>query len=149
MAGLEVTVGKPKTPWHLWVIGIVLVLWNSGGCYDYLMTVTNNQAYLSVMTPEQQAYYASIPTWFTALFAVSVWGGLLGSLLLLLRMRVALPVYLVALATYLISCVYTFGFSDAAQIMGTAGTVFSVVILLIALFEVWYARLMTRRGVLR
>ena len=36
-----------KTPWHLWVIGIVATLWNAGGAYDYTMTQTRNMDYLT------------------------------------------------------------------------------------------------------
>lgn len=31
-----------RAPWHLWLIGIIAVLWHAGGAFDYLMTQTNN-----------------------------------------------------------------------------------------------------------
>jgi len=31
-----------KTPIHLWVVGILAILWNSIGAVDYLMTQTQN-----------------------------------------------------------------------------------------------------------
>jgi hypothetical protein len=41
------------TPWHLWVIGIVALLWSGMGAMDYVMTQTRNAAYMSAFTPEQ------------------------------------------------------------------------------------------------
>lgn len=29
---------RVATPWHLWVVGVVAVLWNAFGCWDYTMT---------------------------------------------------------------------------------------------------------------
>ena len=27
-----------KTPWHLWVVGVVSLLWNGFGGYDFIMS---------------------------------------------------------------------------------------------------------------
>ena len=40
------------TPKQLWGIGIVAVLWNCMGCFDYLMTQTHNEAYTGSFSPE-------------------------------------------------------------------------------------------------
>ena len=70
-----------KTPWHLWAVGAVALLWNSYGGYDYVMTQTNNAAYLAHFTAEQRAYFDSFPLWMEAVWAIGVWGGLLGGIL--------------------------------------------------------------------
>ena len=58
-----------KAPWHLWLIGIVTLLWNAGGLYDFLMTNWNAESYLAHFTPEQQSYFADYPTWL-----IPIWG---------------------------------------------------------------------------
>jgi len=35
-----------RVPWHLWVVGVVAVLWNSIGAYDYVMTMYGGTDYL-------------------------------------------------------------------------------------------------------
>ena len=82
-----------RTPRHLWVIGIVALLWNAIGAFDYLMTQTKNAAYLSGFPPEQLAFFYGLPAWVVAAWALAVWGGVLGSVLLLLRRRLAVPVF--------------------------------------------------------
>ena len=52
-----------KTPWHLWVIGIIALLWNSVGAMDYYMTQTRNEDYMSQFTPEQLAYFYGFASW--------------------------------------------------------------------------------------
>ena len=46
-----------KTPWHLWAVGIISLLWNAFGAFDYVMTKLKNPAYMAAFTPEQQAYF--------------------------------------------------------------------------------------------
>src|SRR3546814_17451825 len=49
-----------KTPWHLWVVGGLSLLWNAIGAFDYTMTKMDNAAYLAGFTPEQIAYFQSL-----------------------------------------------------------------------------------------
>ena len=61
-------------PWHLWLIGILSVLWGSMGCLDFTMTQTRNMAYLEAggFTPEQIEFFVSFPLWANPLWAVAV-----------------------------------------------------------------------------
>src|SRR3954466_4951009 len=91
---------------HLWIVGILALLWNAYGCYDYLMTVTSNQAYLAAFPADQLAYYNSLPAWLTGFWALGVWGGLAGSLLLLARSRHAIPAFAVSVLGIVVSFGY-------------------------------------------
>ena len=137
-----------KTPWHLWVVGALALLWNGYGGYDYVMTQTNNAAYLAQFTAEQRAYFDSYPMWMEAVWAVGVWGGVLGAVLLLLRMKWAFHAFLASLIAFAISVVFG-QMSVGAALMGTTGMVFSAAIFLLGLGFVMYSRMMTRKGVLR
>ena len=136
------------TPWHLWAVGVLALLWNGFGGYDYVMTQTANAAYLAQYTPEQRAYFDSFPMWMEAVWAIGVWGGVLGSLLLLLRSKWAFHAFLASLVAFAVSVVYG-QTSGGAAVMGTTGVVFSAVIFLLGLGFVMYSRMMTRKGVLR
>lgn len=138
-----------RTPWHLWLVGVLAVLWNGFGAYDYIMTQTENAAYLAQFTAEQRAYFASYPTWMEAVWAIGIWSSVAGSILLLLRMRWAFHAFVLSTAAYALSLVYSFVLSDGAEIMGQTGAIFSAVILAIMLFLIWYCRRMTKAGVLR
>ena len=73
------------TPKHLWIVGVVTLIWNAFGAFDYLMTVSQNEAYMSSFTPEQLAYFYSFPTWALAAWAIAIWSAVLGSVALLMR----------------------------------------------------------------
>ena len=151
-----------KTPWHLWAVGAVSLLWNGLGGYDYTMSMTQGAAHLAAsgMTPDQIAYYEAMPAWMTAIWAVGVWGGVLGSLLLLLRNKLAFPVFAVSFGAFLFSLLYTYGLSDGGKVMGfmmqdgvkVASSfiiIFNVVIAACCAFVTRYARTMSKKGVLR
>jgi len=137
-----------STPWHLWAVGVVSLLWNGYGGYDYVMTQTNNAAYLAQYTAEQRAYFDSFPMWMEAVWAIGVWGAVLGSVLLLLRSKWAFHAFLASLIAFAVSVVYG-QMSGGSAAMGTTGMIFSAVIFLLGLGFVMYSRLMTRKGVLR
>lgn len=137
-------------PRHLLIIGALAVLWNAVGAFDYLMTQTRNEAYMSRFTADQLAYFYGFPAWVVATWALGVWGGVLGSVLLLLRRRSAVPVFAVSLVAMVMTTVYNFSLSDGREIMGGTGPlIFSTVIFVIAVLLLVYARAMAKRGVLR
>ncbi len=138
-----------RAPWHLWVVGIIGTLWSAMGANDYLMTKFRVEAYMSRFTPEQLEFFYGFPAWVTFCWAIAVWGGVAGCLLLLFRKRVAYWVLLASFAGMLISMIRNYGFAGGAEIMGGAGPlIFSAVIFIISLGLVLYAQAMRKRGVL-
>ena len=147
----EVTEAPPartEAPWHLWAVGVVSLLWNGFGGYDYVMTQTNNAAYLANYTEAQRDYFDSFPMWMEAVWAIGVWGGVLGAVLLLLRMKWAFHAFLASLVAFAVSVVYG-QMSGGNELMGSTGLIFSAVIFLLGLGFVMYSRVMSRKGVLR
>jgi len=136
------------TPRHLWIIGIITLLWNMMGAYDYLMTQTRSEAYMAQFEPAQLEYFFNFPTWLVFFWALAVWSSILGSILLLMRRRLAVPVFMVSLGSMVITAIYNFGFSAGMEMMGSTGLLFTVVIFFVALGLVLYSRAMRIRGVL-
>lgn len=137
-----------KKPWHLWVVGIVGVLWGAMGCYDYLMTQTGNEEYLKQFSAEQIAFFESFPVWISALWAVAVWGGLAGAVLILLGRAIAAPVLFAAMISVLIVFAYNF-MSDIRPPMSMVEMIFTFVIIGVAIFMWFYSRAMSKSGVLK
>jgi hypothetical protein len=140
-----------KTPWHLWLIGAIAALFNSIGVFDFVMSMAQGAAYQASagMTPEQIAHYQEMPGWMTVVWAVGVFGALLASILLLLRRKVALPVFVLSLAAFLISLLYTYVLTDGGAIMGRQAAITSAAIAVLLVLFSWYSRSMAVRGVLR
>ena len=139
-----------KTPWHLWVVGILALLWNSFGCVDYTMTQTRQDEWFAQMgmTAAQLEYFNAMPAWTHAAWAIGVWGGALGAILLLLRRKWAMPVFVVSFLGWLAGAVYAFALSDGMEAMGPMWPM-QIVIGGACVFFIWYAWMMSKKGVLR
>ena len=142
----EATTGR--APVHLWIVGALGLAWNGFGAYDYVMTKSHGEAYMASlgMTPEQIAYTNAMPAWMTAVWAVGVWGAVLGTVLLLMRNKLAVPVFLASLAGFLISLVYEYVIAPMPGISTPGIFALQGVILAGCVFFLWYATLARRKG---
>jgi hypothetical protein len=140
-----------ETPWHLWLVGVVAVLFNSIGVFDWVMSMARGASYMASagMTSEQIAHYQGMPVWMNAVWAIGVWGAMVASVLILLRNGLASAVFAVSLSAFLVSLIYTYVLTDGGEIMGSRMAITNVVITALLLSFIWYSRLMMKRGVLR
>jgi len=136
-------------PIHLWIVGILSLLWNAMGAFDYLATKLRLEFYMSNFSQAQLDYFYSLPPWFTVFWALGVWGSVLGSVALLLASRWAVTAFAVSLTGLIVTTVWSVFFSNGLEIMGSAGSIFSAVIFVIAVLLLVYSRRMRARGVLR
>jgi hypothetical protein len=95
------------------------------------------------------AYMDTYPAWADALWAFGVWGGLLGSLLLLLRRRWAVPAFLVSLLGALVSFVMTSSRELPPELAELDQGAIMYIVIAIAAFLLFYAARMRKAGVLR
>lgn len=141
-----------KTPWHLWLVGVLSLLWNGFGAYDFVMTNTQGEAYMraSGMTQPMIDYYNAMPTWMYGPWVLGVFGAVLGSILLLARRKLAVLLFGLSLLGAVVSLVY--GRMNPMPELPPALAAMSYmpwVIAVIAALLLWYAWAMAKRGVLR
>jgi hypothetical protein len=144
------TTAQTRTPAHLWIVGILALCWNVLGCLDYAMTNLKNAAWLARMPAEQLAYMATLPGWLTAFWAIGVWGGLAGAILLLMRSRYAVW----ALGLSFVGAVVGIGYQlfiakMPASMSQGFGAYMPWVIIVIAAALFWYAMTAEKKGLLR
>ena len=123
---------KPPVWFH--VIGVILLLWGLAGCWAFYMHVTLGPAVNREATDWDRAYFAALPGWFAADFAVAVAAGLLGSIALLLRSKWTVILYWRSLIAVAIQFGYVFLATD---------------MIAMALFQIWFAGFARKRGWLR
>jgi hypothetical protein len=140
---------RAPRPRHLLVVGVLALLWNAFGAFDYLATQLRLDWYLSQFTEEQLAYFTSFPSWMVAAWAFGVWGAVAGAIGLLMARGWAVWAFAISLAGLAVSTVYNFGMTDGLEMMGTAGAVMTVFIWVVAIALLWYAVQERNNGVLR
>ena len=141
------TLGRP---WHLWLIGIVGGLWSSMGVISFMLTQMKVEAVMSRFPPQQREYFESFPLWAVAFWAIGVFGGVIGCLLLLLKNRLAFPVLLASVIGVTVCNLGGLLLLGGMEVMGgTSDLSLTVFPVIVAAFLAYYARAMSKKGVLR
>lgn len=142
----EISASRAATPWHLWVVGVVTLLFNAMGIVSYLTTKLGMLAEMG-LTSSQIAFMGSYPAWVSGFWALGVWGAFAGSVLLLLRSRLAVPAMWAALFGLLVTTIYHYVLIEVPADMQAPAL--DVAIWVVTLFLLFYARAMVKAGVLK
>jgi hypothetical protein len=81
--------------WSFWAIGTFALTWNVLGVANYFVQM--DPGTLDAYRESERAIIEGRPAWATAAFATSVFGGLFGCVLLLLRKSAALYLFAISL----------------------------------------------------
>ncbi|HEX9851702.1 MAG TPA: hypothetical protein VGA68_01760 [Woeseiaceae bacterium] len=127
-------------PRSFWVISGIALVWNLLGVLAFVTHMTMTEDALAELPEAQRMFYESIPAWADGAFAVAVFGGALGSLLLLLRKSLAVPVFIASLAGLLVQMYHSFIMAGGIDIFGPGALMLPGLTLVIAVFLVWYSR---------
>lgn len=126
--------------WSFWIIGGVTLLFNVAGAANFLTQM--NPDVVAAMPDEYRAIVESRPAWATVAFAVGVFGGVLGCILLLLRKSVAYYVLIASLLGAVAAQIPLFGMIDMPAGALIGGSLQLVVTGLL----IWYVRRAERKG---
>ena len=136
-----------KTPWHLWLVGILSLLWNAEGAF-VIMTAQSGAP--MDMDATEIAYYAAQPQWFVAVADMVLISAILAAVaLLLLRSRWAVYLYALSIAGIAVTSVYDIAAGTALLLQDRGWLILSCVTTSLAILQLAYAIAMRRRGVLR
>ena len=116
------------------------------GCFAYVMHVS---AVPAALPPDQRFALAAEPTWVTGAYAVTVWSGLFGAALLLLRRRAAEMVTLVSLLALVLWVAGMALIEPLRDSLSYNDWAVTIVILAVTWTIYWFARHSRQRGWLR
>ena len=142
----EMTASRTATPWHLWVVGVVTLLFNAMGILSYVTTKLGMLAEMG-LTPSQIAFMESYPAWISAFWALGVWGAFAGSLLLLARSKWAVTAMVVATIGLVGTTLGNYVVLEVPADMQAPAL--DVAIWVVTLFLLFYARALAKAGVLK
>ena len=135
-------------PWF-WAASGLGALWNAYGVFQFFnaATATRESLVAMGMTEFQAQALSSYPLWMTAAFAIGTLGGLIGSVLLLLRRRRAVPVLMTSLAGYVV--LYVGDISEGVfAALGASQVIILSFVVVIALGLLWVSRRAEKTGIL-
>ncbi len=136
---------KPNTAF--WIIAVVAILWNLIGVFFwlseyFLMTEEMRAAY----SPEELDLINSAPSWIVYVYAIAVFGGLLASIMLSMRKKLAIGFFGISLITILIVQGYWIFAMDSVAVLGPQSLIMPLIVIAIAIFEYYYSKGAARNG---
>jgi hypothetical protein len=138
-------------PWHLWLVGVLWLVYSAMSCYSHAMTLTENASYFRAtgVTPEIAAYFAAVPAWYVVTWTIGAWGGLLAAVGLLVRKSWAVWSFAVSQLAMAANSVWTLVNPDAYEVFGNVGWIWALTTIALCAFLVFYSMAMKRRCILR
>ena len=135
---------NPQRPAPRWftIAAIGALLFELAGCAMYLMQVSVDPASLPV---DQRALWDAAPSWMVAAYAVAVWVGLIGAILLIMRRHLAEKLLLVSFVAVLVQ------FSALLLVpqlrnLTTSDALFLPFLIIVASYSIWHFAWMARRS---
>jgi hypothetical protein len=146
MPGLAMEEARPKAPWHLWVVGVLSLLWNASGAW---VIMSAQSGATMDMDPREIAYYAEQPQWLAALSDIALIAAVLAAIALLLRSRWAAQLYGLSIAAIVVATASDVARGTALMLQDQGWMVLEAVTVGLAILQWAYALAMRRRGGLR
>jgi hypothetical protein len=129
--------------WSFWIISAVALLWNVGGVANYIMQTMNPDS-LDTYREAERVVIEGRPAWATSAFAIAVFGGTFGSLLLLFKKSAASHVFIASLAGVIVTLIHAFGAIHWTFDVGTLMP--QLMSLAVAGFLIWYSKMARRKS---
>ncbi|MEO9873092.1 hypothetical protein [Ekhidna sp.] len=129
-----------KPPTWFWVVAIIALVWNLLGVGAYLGQAYVSDDIFSQMEEAVQDLINQTPAWATAAFAIAVWCGALGSLLLVLRRKLAYMVLILSLMGILVQMFYNFFMSNSMEVYGPGGAIMPIFTIIVGIGLVLLAK---------
>jgi hypothetical protein len=128
--------------WSFWAVSAVALVWNLMGVINFFMQM--NPDMIASYRDSERAIIEGRPVWATGSFVIAVFGGALGSILLLLRKSAAYYMFIASLVGVVVTMIHTLGIGidfGPGEILGILLMPFVV-----AVFLVWYSKQALNKG---
>ncbi|MDO6675575.1 hypothetical protein MK851_05135 [Tenacibaculum sp. 1B UA] len=135
---------KPTT--LFWIIGVAALVWNGLGVMSYIGQAYMTDEVKAALPEAERALYENVPTWVTATFAIAVFAGLLGSTFLLMRKKLARPMFLISLIAIIIQMSYNLFMSRATEVYGPGSVIMPIMVIVIGVFLLMYTKKTIAKG---
>ena len=123
-----------------WVISSIALVWNLMGVFNYLDQAFMTDKILETLPKEQQILYQDVPAWVTAAFAIAVFPGTLGSLLLLLKKKIATTFFIISFLGIVGQMSYGLLIDQNSDSYGPMGIAMPIIIIAFGGYLIWYSR---------
>ncbi|MFC4636147.1 hypothetical protein ACFO3O_19730 [Dokdonia ponticola] len=139
---------KPTT--LFWVVAIIALLWNLVGLFSWLAeNFMMTDEIKAALPPEQLELMESAPSWGVIVYGIATIGGVLACIMLLMRKKLAIPLFLLSLICIIIQMGYGIFFMKWGDVLGPVDAyVMPSIVILVGVFLYLFSKNNAEKGVL-
>lgn len=140
-----------RVGWVFYAIAIFALISNGMGAMNFVMQMmTPTRAEGSPFPENHRMIIENRPIWATAGFGIAVFGGAIASLLMLLRRKLAVPVFYLSLGAVFLPSIYTAALLSGPLTLSATEVVMIIILpIVVAGLMSGYARNLRDRDILR
>ena len=125
--------------WSFWLICIAALIWNIGGAINYLMQT--NLEFVATLPETHRAIIEGRPVWATGGFAIGVFGGAIGCLLLMFKKATAFYVFIASLLGVIVTMIHTLNVASSKIDFSPVEIVVMIFLpIIVAAILIWYTK---------
>jgi len=128
-----------KPHWSFWLICVAALVWNVMGCMNFITQM--NPEMLANFPEAAKSLIETRPAWATAAFALAVFGGVVGDVMLILRKSMAIYLFLASLLGVVVTNIHTVQVSSDMGIW-----IGSIMSLIVVTFLIWYTKTVKQKN---
>ncbi|MFY0604423.1 MAG: hypothetical protein JXQ93_10760 [Flavobacteriaceae bacterium] len=129
-----------------WVIAVIALIWNLMGVSAYLFQAYQTDSFKAMYTPEQLEVVNNMPAWATAAFGIAVFGGALGSLIMLFRKKMATTLFMLSFVGIIVQFIYNFFVANSMEVYGPGAIIMPILTIAFGFFLIMYSKKATANG---
>ena len=123
-----------------WLISSLALIWNLIGVFNYLTQAFMTDEILASLPQDQQLMYQEVPAWVTAAFAVAVFSGTIGAVLMLLKKKIATTFFILSFIGIISQMSYGLLINENTDSYGPMGLLMPLMIISIGGYLIWYSK---------
>lgn len=120
---------SPKPPIWFWAVAVIALLWNLFGLFNFYVSTFDQVSILETLNQEQRELFEAMPLWATIAFGIATVAGTLASLGLLVRKKLAKPLFVISLVAMIAQFINWLFIQNAAEVFPNSYTMPSIVVL--------------------
>lgn len=128
-----------KIPTWFFVAAALAVAWEAMGVMAFIQTITITAEELFAKPEAEQILINTTPEWANAAFAIAVFSGFIGSVLLLLKKSMAMHFFVLSLFSVIAQMYNAFFIMDSFAVFGPGETVMPIMVIIVAILLIWLA----------
>lgn len=139
-----------KIPKWFWALAVIFLLWNLMGIVSFFGHTFITEEALAKLPDNERELYGDYPFWTTIIFAIATFGGLIGSIGLLLKRKWSKQFFIISFLAIVPQMIHNVFFTKSIEVYGTAQAItMPVLVVLIGAILIWFSNHLIKKSWLK